>query len=185
MSKAHAPLKTSLAVLILSLFSPHTTSAAGASASPEPVASRLVADEHGVLRLHAGSDGKSALKLAEALSADIDSGYLVVVVMTNDQYEAQAIAHGRKLQAWFEKQASTRDHVPLVVHKNTKGVGYVYYMFGLPYIHDERAPAGVMTVQQSVDLLGDAKVVHMARMQIWNVDLANVGLENETTERRP
>lgn len=185
MSRRHAPLKFALSLLLASPFSAFAADPAKPPPAEAAIPSRLVPDESGVLRLHAGTDGKSALKLAEALSADIDSGYLVVVVMTNDQYEAQAIAHGRKLQAWFEKQDSTRDYVPLVVHKIDQGVGFVYYLYAYPYIHDELAPRGIMTVQESVDLLKDAKVVHMARGHLWHVENLRLDPDWKTKGTQP
>jgi len=158
-----------ISIILLNPFSSAAEEADG-KAAQTTTASKLVADEHGILRLHAGTDGKSAIELAEELSLDVDSGYLVITVLTNDKFEQQAIAHGRKLQSWFEKQISTRDYVPLVVHKNDKGVGVIFNMCGYPYYHDEYAliPHGVMTVQNSVKVLDDARITHIASRHIKN-----------------
>lgn len=166
--KIHVQIKSISALTLFSLLSTITSLANEETVQSTHFPSKLVADERGILRLDAGSDGKSALTLAEELSLTIEAGYLVITVMTNDQYEDQAIAHGLKLKAWFEKQISTREYVPLVVHKNTKGVGYIFNMWGFPYVDDEHAklPHGVMTVQDSIKVLDHARLVHIARLRI-------------------
>jgi len=166
---SHETLSTIIAITVCLSFSP-LAAMADAEPAENITASKLVADEDGILRLHAGTDGKSAIELAEELSLDVSSGYLVITVLTTDEFEEQAITHGRKLQVWFEKQISTRDYVPLVVHKNDKGVGYIFNMCGYPYYHDEYAlvPHGVMTVQNSVKVLDDARITHIASMHIKN-----------------
>lgn len=164
----YATFKAFLALCICNLLSSSIAAAVDISAEKTTISSKLVPDERGILRLQAGNDGKTALDLASALSMEPTIGYLVIVVMTNDTYQEQAIAHGLKLQAWFEKQISTKSEVPLVVHKNDKGVGYVYKMLGHDYTKGGDIPHGVLTVQQSVKLLEDARIEHRAMINIKN-----------------
>ncbi len=161
-------MKSTLCYLSVFLVLGLSLRAGAETPATELTPSTLVPDKQGILRLQAGNDGKSALTLAEELSFKPGIGYLVITVLTNEKHEKQAISHALKLQDWFEKQISTKDHVPIVLYRNERGVGYIYHMGGLPYFHDEHAkfPDGVMTVQGSASALNDARLYHLARVRM-------------------
>lgn len=109
-----------------------------------------------------GNKSIAAVTLAAELSQT--KGRLVVLTATTENYEQQAVDHGKKLAAWFADRIDNTDTVPVVVYLNDKGVGYSYLINGFRYTNEEDIKSGIMNPQQSVTALEDALLDHQASL---------------------
>lgn len=120
--------------------------------------------EKGVFRYVEGDGSISALTLSARLSKTADR--FIILVTTTKEYEAQALAHGKKLARWFEDNIDAISSVRIILEPSKIGVGYIFHISGLRYFDDHYAPKGVMGPQTTVDARQDVIITYKARM-IW------------------
>ena len=106
-------------------------------------------------------------RLSHSLALAHKEKQLVILLGTSEKYREQSVTHAQKLAKWFRNHQAI-ETVLVVAHKMTdEGVFIVYCLpDGLPYKHEELAPDGTLTVQNSVQVREDAVQSYRAAMVI-------------------
>lgn len=123
-----------------------------------------VQDDPGVFRYVEGDGSAAVVTLSAEMSRK--DGRFVILVASTPEHETQALAHGKKLAAWFVEKIDGVSAIPIVVYRNDQGVGYTYFISGHSYYHKEYAVGGVMTPQQTVESRDNAVLSYKARKVI-------------------